>query len=883
MAKEQIKIAYFPANSIKSKVLMYNGKSLDNYCVSCSTEEDFSNYTLDARFIIKDNITDLLCEEAILKVTMDYGKEIFRISKVTVGTKYIDIVARQITIADTKTLFLDDVRPENQNGLSALTYMVSNSYGKHKDDLTVTSNITTESTAYYEKKTVYDAIQGTDENSFLTRWGGEIQRRAYNIRIDDKIGSERGFTIREGKNLTGFEGSSNIDNLVTRARGQGYNGILGNWIESPLIGDYENIYSNVIKYEDVKVKDENSDEGYDTLEEAQAELDRRIGLEFSDSNIDKIQATYNINFVQLQNTKEYENYKVAETVYLGDTVRVYIPRIKQDIFVRAISKKYNVLLQRTEEITLSNTITVKPMSSQQIIADLKEQYANKGNNIASYIDSLIKAGISDSYVIYRQNEILVLDNKDITKAINVVRINRNGLAFSQGNGYYGKYEYGFTIDGVINASLIRTGILSVIKIQNIDGSFVMDLGSDKGLEFFVKNKKSMNIKNNELTFYDNEGNREIGGLFSLQRTNDSSKKIMVFYHKDNSLAAIDYYNPTDGKYYDYIRFDKYDQEQDYGYPISFHENTDFFSNVCHYKPLEMRKPVNFAKYADGTQVGTIFQSTENDLVVGCETSNSLKLCFRKDDGLYYKAILIHRDDNIHGNCIIDFWGENIFHNNTSTKGYSKFYNGNTETGRLLGGSNGNMVLTCNYNNNLCLSYEKNGSYYTSLKIHRDDNAKGGSFVDLYGVTTIYSDLTVKGTKNRAVDTESYGTRLLNAYETAECYFGDIGEASTGDECKVRIDLDPVFLETVNTKLPYHVFLSKYGKGDIWVSERAETYFIVESENPNLKFSFEIKAKQIDYTENRLEEFKENSSTNIVAVADNKENIIETSKEGELND
>ena len=251
--KKQIKIAYFPSNTPKVQVLTYNGKSLDNYCISCSTEEDFSNYTLDARFIIKDNITDLLAEEAILKVQMDYGKEIFRISKVTVGTKYIDIVARQITISDTMTLFLDDVRSENRNGLSALSYIITNSTGKGKQDITCTSDITRTSTAYYEKKTVYDAIQGTEDNSFLTRWGGEIQRRAYNIAINDRIGSERGFTIREGKNLTGFEGSSNIDNLVTRARGQGFNGILGNWIESPLIDSYTKTYSSVIKYEDVKV------------------------------------------------------------------------------------------------------------------------------------------------------------------------------------------------------------------------------------------------------------------------------------------------------------------------------------------------------------------------------------------------------------------------------------------------------------------------------------------------------------------------------------------------------------------------------------------------------------------------------------------------------
>ena len=864
--KKQIKIAYFPSNTPKVQVLTYNGKSLDNYCVSCSTEEDFSNYTLDARFIIKDNITDLLVEEAILKVQLDYGKEIFRISKVIVGTRYIDIVARQITISDTMTLFLDDVRPENQNGLSALSYIIDNSYGKHKDDITVSSNISKYSTAYYEKKNVYEAIQGTDENSFLTRWGGEIQRRAYNIRIDDKIGAERGFTIREGKNLTGFEGSSNIDNLVTRARGQGYNGILGNWIESPLIDNYRNVYSNVIKYDDVKVRDENSDEGYDTLAEAQAELDRRIGLEFSDSNIDKIKATYNVNFVQLAKTKEYENYQVAETCYLGDTIRVYIPRLNQDIFVRAISKKYNVLLQRTEEITLSNTITVKPLSSQQIISDLKEQYANKGNNIAEYIDAVIKAGISDSYVVYRQNEILVMDNKDITAAQNVVRINRNGLAFSQGNGYYGKYEYGFTIDGVINASLIRTGILSVIKIQNIDGSFVLDLGKSGGCKFYINNKEAMEIKQDRIMFYDNEGTKIIGGLFSLQKVSDSTKKSMVLAHRDNSFLDIDYYNPDTDTYKPYIQFDKYDQEQDYGYPISFHENTDFFSNVCHYNPLEMRKSINFYNSAGAIQVGKIFQSSDNNMIIGCDTGNSLRLCYKKDDG-YYNAIKMHRDDNATGGCYIDYYGENVFYNSTIAKGNSKFFNGDKETGRIFGSNNNDMLVCCNYDNNLKLGYEKDGSYYTSLLIHRNDTITSRSNVDMFGDVTCYNSLTVKGTKNRAVDTENYGTRLLNAYETAECYFGDIGKASTGEECKVEIHLDAVFLETVDTSIDYHVFLSKYGRGDIWVSELHEDYFIVESEKPNLEFSFEIKAKQKDYADTRLEEFINTTQESEVIIND----------------
>ena len=132
--KKQIKVAYFPSDTSKDMVLGRNGKSLDKYCIKCESEEDLStgNYICDLTFLIDDNIQDLLQEEVILKLLMDYGYEIFRISKVTVGTRYIYVVARQITIADSLTLWLEDVRPTNLNGQSAVTWLLDNAEGKKK-------------------------------------------------------------------------------------------------------------------------------------------------------------------------------------------------------------------------------------------------------------------------------------------------------------------------------------------------------------------------------------------------------------------------------------------------------------------------------------------------------------------------------------------------------------------------------------------------------------------------------------------------------------------------------------------------------------------------------------------------------------------------------
>lgn len=481
--KKQIKVAYFPSTATESLVLSSNGKSLDKYCIKCETDEDLStgNYILDATFLIENNLQDLLQEEVILKVIMDYGEEIFRVSKATVGTRYIDIVARQITIADSLTLWLEDVRPTTMSGANTSNYLVSNATGTK--EIQVISNISNLSTAYYQKMSLYKALHDCDQ-SFLNRWGGEIQRRGYIEYIDSVIGISRGVTIREGKNLTGFECTSNIDNLVTRAQGKGFDGIVGDYIDSPLINSYNRVYTDVIEYSDVKVKGENNDEGYDTLAEAQVELNRRIQAEYDVNGIDKIKAAYVVNFVQLEKTEEYKNYIVAERVYLGDTIGVYVPRLNTDIKVRAMVKKFDILAQKTMEIKLSNYIEVKPLSIKQITERL-EAIGTKDDLLQQAKDNaslLIKAGLKNSYVTVKENEIIIGDTKDINTMTKVWRWNNGGLGYSS-TGYYGEFGIAMTNDGKIVADFIATGILNANLIRagiitSKTGKWTIDLDSE---------------------------------------------------------------------------------------------------------------------------------------------------------------------------------------------------------------------------------------------------------------------------------------------------------------------------------------------------------------------------------------------------------------------
>ena len=141
--------------------------------------------------------------------------------------------------------------------------------------------------------------------------------------------------------------------------------------------------------------------------------------------------------------------------------------------------------------------------------------------------------------------------------------------------------------------------------------------------------------------------------------------------------------------------------------------------------------------------------------------------------------------------------------------------------------------------------------YVGLTIQAPNT--GGTLVDCLHVTAarteVMQDFVVYGTKNRAVKTATHGTRKLAAYETAEPYFGDIGEDVIGPNGRCVVRIDPVFRETIGGH--YQVFLTPYGRGECFVAERRDNEFVVEG-NGGLRFGWEIKGRQIDYQDNRLE-------------------------------
>ena len=118
-----------------------------------------------------------------------------------------------------------------------------------------------------------------------------------------------------------------------------------------------------------------------------------------------------------------------------------------------------------------------------------------------------------------------------------------------------------------------------------------------------------------------------------------------------------------------------------------------------------------------------------------------------------------------------------------------------------------------------------------------------------GDATVGGDLNVTGKKHRIVQTPSYGSVCLSAYEMASPMFGDVGSGRIGEDGHCYVWLDPMSKQAISGD--YQIFLQGYADASFYVSERTAEYFVIQGP-PGTAFDWEIKAKQAGYEQERLD-------------------------------
>jgi hypothetical protein len=147
-------------------------------------------------------------------------------------------------------------------------------------------------------------------------------------------------------------------------------------------------------------------------------------------------------------------------------------------------------------------------------------------------------------------------------------------------------------------------------------------------------------------------------------------------------------------------------------------------------------------------------------------------------------------------------------------------------------------------------------------VYGEAHSDNGAHAGVYGKATgtngfgVYSDgdMGTSGTKAAVVATADYGTRRLFCLESPGVYFEDFGQGQLVNG-EATVTIDPMFAQTVNLDMTYHVFLTPMGECPLYVARKSPTSFTVHAMgegNPDVSFDYRIVAKRLGYENLRLD-------------------------------
>lgn len=314
----------------------HHGYALDNISNDIVTWQLNAKFTLTFDYpMFSEHAGDLVAEN-IVRVPVPGGKAAFRIAQVIKSMGHLSITAYHV-FWDLNDDFIADTNIVDKDGKGALDQIMR--AANYPTGFKVLSTIGNVTNARLVRMSIIKALLGTDDNSFLNRWGGEFDWQDFSFSVNPRLGKDRGVHFEYAHNLTGYEATKDSSGIITRLLPEGYNGLLlpELYVDSPMLGNYRKPKIGTKTYQDIKAIDETQatgdQKGAVPVQEAYELLRAAATKEFSESHIDEVKWTYKLNVALLENTEEYKDLSITTTVLPGDTVT--ITHKLDDIDVRA--------------------------------------------------------------------------------------------------------------------------------------------------------------------------------------------------------------------------------------------------------------------------------------------------------------------------------------------------------------------------------------------------------------------------------------------------------------------------------------------------------------------------------------------------------------------
>ena len=531
-----------------------NGLGRLTDCTSCIvTEERNGVFECEFTYPIFGRHYDEIAEGCIIFVTHDNSgiPQPFDIYKRSVPINgEVTFSAAHVSYRLGKTVLMPYTATSCATALSGIkTHCVPDCEFSFYTDKSVTTNfkLTTPTAA----KSILCGVEGSILDVFGT---GEYKFDKFSVLLYLHRGTDTDVQIRYGKNLVDM--TDEIDSSGS------YTAVVPYWQDAET-GSVKMLPERIVFAEDTptyfdywtdengrRISDEDGNEfefAYSNIVAVTLDLTTEFETEPTDEQMrQKAQTSADahklytqsltVDFVQLAQSEEYKNFAPLQELNLCDTCEVIYNN--KPVRVKVVRTEYDVLADRYTQIDLGDPpANYADVIMGEVVSTVPTRKEVEG--AIKTASDLIK-GVNGGNVILRyQNgkpyEILIMDTDNVETAVNVLRINMNGIGFSS-SGVDGIYSTAWTLDGKFVADFIQAGTLSADlvrggTIRGNDNNSYWNLNSGVFLNRRVDNtgESSLVLEGASLVLY--RGSEFVGELNNV--VNSSGDSVAL------TLAAAD--------------------------------------------------------------------------------------------------------------------------------------------------------------------------------------------------------------------------------------------------------------------------------------------------------------------------------------------------------
>lgn len=488
---------------------------LDECIVAELTEELNGEYSLYIEYPADSRKATHLVELNIIKA----NEQLFRIYKVErqqEATRRIKVWARHI-FYDLAFYFIESVNLVNANMKEAIEGTIP------PEAQAVFEFLAPERNIYPIKLRNINALEGLF--NLIEIYGGELIRDNFTIEILEKLGEDKGTTIRYGKNIKGLKAIIDTSEFATRIYPIGDNNLVlqERYIEA------EGEIANILPYPITRKVEFSGCKDVEELRELAKKYIKKVSNPFINITVE---------LLELSRTKEYGKYAKLFTMELGDIVKVEHERLGIYSELRVIKKVTDLLNHINTKIELGNPLNtiINKLDFNSVVKSLESRIEGAQNAVILKKNTDAMSISSMSFYQAIAVAISALADTNLSCSLTVSGVASDDLALKMRFALDGEYYEFQPSQNLAKGDNVISITIPIPQVTAGQHAFVIEMQTSNGTFHIDKNNLQVFI----------EGRHLEGGLNpSLPRAEVMQAVLYVIYsnkiknYKDSIVTSED--------------------------------------------------------------------------------------------------------------------------------------------------------------------------------------------------------------------------------------------------------------------------------------------------------------------------------------------------------